>query len=121
MDGTLDGRVDTRYPVDCEVWLTDLQHTGSAACGVIRDISESGLCVVTPLEFAPGDSVRMDLADSALYGFVTYSQPENAAGERHWRSGIEVQRVLVGESDLATLLKRILAEQMPQVLAETRA
>ena len=114
----MDGRFDPRYPVDSEVWLTDLQHLGSSACGTIRDISTSGVCVVTPLELSPGDTVRMDIADTALYGFVTHSQAEKVSGERTWRTGIEVQRVLVGDSDLAKLVKRILAERMPQVSAE---
>ena len=121
MDGNSDGRFDTRYPVDCEVWLTDLQHMGSSACGSIKDISSSGVCVLTPLEFTPADSVRIDITDSVVFGFVTYSRPEKVAGEPMWRTGIEVQRVMVGDSDLAVLLKRILAEQMPQVAAEIKA
>lgn len=116
----MDGRFEERYPVNSEVWLTDLQHLGNSACGTLSDISTSGICVVTPLEFSPADSVRIDLADTALYGFVTYSRPEKNDTERVWRTGIEVQRVILGGSDLATLLKQILAEQMPQVEAETK-
>ena len=120
MDG-IDGRGDRRYPVDCEIWLTDLQHMGSSAGGSIRDISTSGVCMVTPLEFTPGDSVRIDVTDSVLHGFVTYSRPEKLAGEPVWRTGVEVERVVMGDSDLAVLLKKLLAEQMPQVELEVRA
>ena len=116
--GSIDGRFDPRYPVECEIWLTDLQHTGSSACGTIRDISTSGVCVVTPLAFTPADSVRMDVADSVFYGFVTYSRPEKAGTETVWRTGIEVQRVMVGDSDLGTLLRKLLAEEMPHVTTD---
>ena len=122
-DRTLvDGRFDTRYPADLEVWVTDMQHEGHSACGVVRDISESGVCVSIPLQFSPGDVVRLDVTDTVLFGFVTYSRLDDKATPlpKPWRTGIEVQRVLMGESDLSALLRQVLQEEMPQVLAGVR-
>jgi len=118
----VDGRFDTRYPADLEVWVTDMQHEGHSACGTVRDISASGVCVSMPLALAPGDIVRLDVTDTVLFGFVTYSRPDESAqaGQlpKPWRTGVEVQRVLVGGSDLSALLRQVLTEQMPQLLVE---
>lgn len=115
----VDGRFDRRYPADLEVWVTDLQHEGHSGCGVLRDISESGVCACTPMQLAPGDIVRLDVTDTVLFGIVTYSRPDETshALPKPWRTGIEVQRVLMGESDLSTLLRKVLEDEMPQVLA----
>lgn len=119
----MDGRFDPRYPANMEVWVTDLQNEGYSACGTIRDISASGVCVAVPLALAAGDVVRLDIADSVLYGFVTYSEAEaytlDTAERDSWRTGIEVQRVLIGDSDLGKLLRQVLNAEMPRVPAES--
>lgn len=118
----MDGRFETRYPADLEAWVTDLQNMGHSACGVVRDISNSGICLSTPIPLGPADVVRLDIADSVLFGFVTYANPEpSQAEEPRWRTGIEVQRVLMGGSDLGQLLKKVLEEQMPQLHHEMRS
>lgn len=73
-----------------------------------------------PLELGPGDIVRLDVTDTVLFGFVTYSRPDETshASLKPWRTGIEIQKVLLGDSDLATLLRTVLEEQMPHVLVE---
>jgi hypothetical protein len=77
----------------------------------MRDISESGVCVVAPLPLSAGDIVRLDVQDSVLFGMVTYAESEEAG----WRTGIEVQRVLLGGSDLSKLLQNALHEALPAV------
>lgn len=115
MDANINGRFDTRYPADFEVWVTDMQNLGHSACGSMQDISSSGVSVITPLQLNPGDVVRLDVGDSVLYGFVTNARAALGSSEANWRCGIEVQRVLMGGSGLSQLLELALREQMPQL------
>jgi hypothetical protein len=112
-DPNIDGRFDTRYPADFEVWVTDMQNLGHSACGTMQDISNSGISVITPLKLNPGDIVRMDVGDSVLFGYVTNARAVLGSVNPDWRCGIEVQRVLMGESALSNLLEQALREQMP--------
>ena len=82
----------------------------------MRDISDSGMCVVVPLQLGSGDLVRLDVADSVLFGLVTSAVPENS----DWRTGIEIQRVLLGESELSQLLHQVLQRTMPAVAVGPR-
>ena len=75
------------------------------------DISESGIGIYLPLEFAPGSLVRLNIKDSVLYGFVAYSTPERS----FFRTGIAVAQVSIGTSGLSQLLKATLEKSMPQV------
>jgi PilZ domain len=93
------------------VWVTDLLKPGRSASGTMRDISNSGLCVVTPLPLTPGDMVRLDVAESVLFGIVTHATAEGA----DWRTGIEIERVLIGDSDLSRVLHLVLQESMPDL------
>ena len=74
-------------------------------------MSQSGLEVYLPLQFAPGTAVRMIINDSVLFGFVAHSTPERS----FFRTGIEVVQVLIGESDLSNLLRAMLEKTMPEV------
>lgn len=55
--------------------------------------------------------VELHVAESALFGYVRYS---NRDGPK-FLTGVEVERVLLGTSDLAQLLKKVLIEMMPTV------
>ena len=112
-DPNVNGRFDTRYPADFEVWVTDMQNLGHSACGSIEDISSSGVSVVTALQLSPGDIVRLDVGDSVLFGYVTNARAVIGSAHPDWRWGIEIQRVLMGESALSILLEEALREQMP--------
>jgi PilZ domain len=113
----MERRLDPRYPADLSVWVSDLLKPGHSAAGTICDISASGIGVVSPLPLAAGDVVRLDVAESVLFGIVTYA----TAGEAGSRTGIEVQRVLLGDSDLSRLLQRVLHEEMPAVALGSRS
>ena len=115
LDANVNGRFDTRYPADFEVWVTDMQNLGHSACGTMQDISNSGVSVITPLQLNPGDIVRMDVGDSVLFGYVTHCGAVLGSSNAGWRCGIEIQRVLMGESALSNLLEQTLREQMPQL------
>jgi PilZ domain len=58
------------------VSVTEVEDPDLSASGQVVDISESGIGVYLPLQFMPGSAVRLNINDSVLYGFVTYSTPE---------------------------------------------
>jgi hypothetical protein len=60
------------------------------------------------MRLAIGATVKVQVGDCALFGHVTYCDDEPA-----FRTGIEIVRVLIGESDLSGLVNAILAEAMP--------
>jgi hypothetical protein len=107
----MEQRLEKRYPASLDILLTGLTDPTQACQGRVSDISKYGLCVVLPISFRPGDLVKLAFADSTLFGYVAYSNP----GEAGFRCGIEVERVLLGETGLARLLRSILKEEMPQV------
>jgi|HubBroStandDraft_6_1064221.scaffolds.fasta_scaffold94290_3 hypothetical protein len=107
----MDQRLEKRYPASLDILLTGLTDPTQSCQGRVSDISKYGLCVVLPVPFTPGALVKLAFADSTLFGYVAYSNPEEAG----FRCGIEVERVLLGETGLARLLRSILKEEMPQV------
>jgi hypothetical protein len=104
-------RFDKRYPASLDILLTGLTDPSQVSKGRVSDISRYGLCVVLPIRFTPGALVKLEFADSTLFGYIVYSNPDGV----EFRSGIEVERVLLGETGLARLLRSILKEEMPQV------
>ena len=107
----MEQRFDPRFPAHLEIGLRDLNSPDALYHGKVSDISKSGVCVVVPAPLREGSVVRLELADSSLFGFMVYSRPEGGS----FRTGIEVQRVLIGGTSLSQLLKGILYEEMPQV------
>ena len=105
----MDHRLDERYPVNLDGVVTDLALPEHFAESRIVDISESGLCALAPLRFGAGAIVKVQIGDCTLFGHVSYCDAEGPS----FRTGIEVVRVLIGESNLSRLLNSILAEAMP--------
>jgi hypothetical protein len=102
-------RLHERYQVNLKATVTDIAAQDRIASGTIADISQSGLCAVVSLQFATGAIVKVEIGDCALFGQVTYSNPEGPL----FRTGIDVVRVLIGESDLSRFVNTVLAEMMP--------
>jgi hypothetical protein len=75
----------------------------------VDDISKAGVCVVLPRQLAPGDLVELHMADSLLFGHVIFCNPQS--GE--FRTGIEIERVLLGETDPSLVLQSLLATESP--------
>jgi hypothetical protein len=100
-------RLNRRYPVDLEVTVTDIAAPDRVASGKIVDISLSGLGAELSLRFAAGAIVKVQIGDCALFGHVTYCTEGQS-----FRTGIEVVRMLMGESDLSRF-NAILSETMP--------
>jgi hypothetical protein len=104
-------RFDHRHLTDLDVCITRLTHPAWTGFGQVADISTSGVCVMAPFELAEGDIVQLEIADSHLYGFVAHASLEGS----RFRAGIEVQRVLMGGSDLSKLLHVTLRQVLPGV------
>jgi hypothetical protein len=105
----MERRFHDRRPADFEVQLTAVKNREQSGSGQVSDISKSGICVVSAIEFAPGDLVQLDVANSVLFGHVMYCKPEKAV----FRAGIEIVQVLLGGTDLSRLLQTTLREAMP--------
>jgi hypothetical protein len=105
----MDRRLVERHPAHFHATVTRVAQREHSVRGRVDDISKAGICAVLPLQFAPGDLVQLEMADSLLFGHVVYCNPES--GE--FRIGIEVQRVLFGETDLSDILENLLAASCP--------
>lgn len=94
-----------------DVYVTRLTHPTWSGHGHVADISNSGVCITTPFELAAGDIVRLEMADSNLFGFVAHAAREGDG----FRAGIEIQRVLIGGTDLSRVLQTALRQALPDV------
>ena len=74
------------------------------------------MCLILPCELAPEEIVRLETADCTLFGHVVHCTWTRNA----YRTGIEVQRVLIGNTDLADLLRTALRDTMPWATLSTR-
>ncbi len=79
--------------------------------GRVDNVSKSGVSIVLPRQLAPGDLVELDMADSLLFGHVIFCTPQPG----DFRIGIEIERVLLGETDLSQVLNELLATESPAV------
>jgi len=104
-------RSDPRFLTDLDVRVTRLTHPARSGHGQLTNISNSGVCVEAPFELAEGDIVQLQIADSNLFGFVVHARLEGTA----FRVGIEVQRVLIGGTDLSKVLHLALRRSLPSV------
>ena len=107
----MERRLHPRTQVQFEARVTSQSRRDQFFIGKLCDLSESGVSVVLPFQFATADLVELEVADSLLIGRVIYSNPENSL----FRVGIEVQKVQLGNSDLSNLLQTTLLESMPDV------
>ncbi|HUA86721.1 MAG TPA: PilZ domain-containing protein [Bryobacteraceae bacterium] len=104
----MDRRLDERFLAHVDVSITDLA-TRDCTEGTVADISKSGVCVITSRPFAADAMVRLEFADSVLYGCVCHC----TADEPWFRLGIELIQVLLGDSDTANVLNTLLLEVLP--------
>lgn len=107
----MERRADERFKLQFETRVTVLSDQRQSALGRVSDISNTGISVDLPFQLAPGDVVELEMADSTLYGHVIYSLPDNSI----FRTGIEASRVLLGATNLSSILQRVLMEAMPQM------
>jgi hypothetical protein len=105
----VDRRLDQRFFADAQVCVTTLSDPGRYGCGHLTGLSDTGMSIQVPLELAPGDIVQLQVGDSTLFGFVMHSAREADS----FRAGIELQRVLIGGSDLSQTLCHALRQVLP--------
>ena len=104
----MDRRIHQRFPANVSVKVTDLV-TRESVSGTLVDISTSGVCVLLQDPFAVESILKLDVADSVLFGSVVHCTGDKSP----FRLGVEVVRVLIGGTDLANLLKAVLVEALP--------
>ncbi len=105
----MDRRLKDRNPAHFPVRVTEVQNPACSTAAQLSDISEYGVCVALPFGITPGTAVRLNMMDSVMFGFVAYSGREGPL----FRTGIEIEQVLIGGSDLSRLLRAALREAMP--------
>ena len=107
----MERRAHQRFPTLLEMRVTVISDGRQFGPLPVSDVSKTGIGTVLSVQLAPGDLVRIAMADSSLFGHVVYSRAEGSS----FRTGIEVQRVLMGGTDLAQLLHHVLRDAMPGV------
>lgn len=105
---SMERRFDTRFPADLRVHISDIEENSVPIVGTLLNMSESGICVYLPEEKEPGALVKLEFADTELYGQIAYANEEDGS----WRTGIAVERVLVQAADLSNILESLLEPQM---------
>jgi hypothetical protein len=109
----MERRLDERYQANMDVTVTDIAAPDRIASGRIVDISRSGVCANLSSQFPLGAIVKAQLTDCVLFGHVIDCAAVDGNPDQLFRTGIEVVRVLIGDSDLARLVNAVLAEKMP--------
>ena len=112
---SVDRRLHNRALADLDVEVVRLRDNRIVA-GRLEDISESGMCLILPCELAADELVRLETADCTLFGHVVYYTWQRNA----FRTGVEIERVLLGNTDLAELLRTVLRDTMPWAALSTR-
>jgi hypothetical protein len=107
----MERRSDERYKVQFGARVTVAGDRGQSAVGRVSNISNSGISVALPFQLAAGEMVEIEIADSTLYGHVIYSRPDDSL----FRTGIEASRVMLGATGVASVLKRVLMETLPEI------
>lgn len=113
---SVDRRLHNRALADLDIEVIRLMNKDQIVAGRLEDISESGMCIILPSELATDEIVRLEAADCTLFGHVVHCTWQRNA----FRTGIEVERVLLGNTDLAELLRVALQDTMPWATLSTR-
>jgi len=72
------------------------------------NLSESGICALMDTQVAQGSLVKIQIANTVVYGQATHATEENGK----FRTGFTVEQVLLRTSDLTTILRALLSEQL---------
>jgi PilZ domain-containing protein len=113
---SVDRRLHTRALADLDIEVVRIEKKDQSVPGRLGDISEAGMCIILPCELAQDELVRLEAADCTLFGHVIYCTWQRNA----FRTGVEVERVLLGNTDLAELLRTALQDTMPWATLSVR-
>ena len=108
---SVDRRLHNRSLADLDVQVVRLKRQEQSVPARLADVSEAGLSLILPCELWPEELVKLEAADSTIFGHVIYSTWKRNA----FRTGVEIERVLLGNTDLARLLQVVLRDTMPAV------
>jgi PilZ domain len=96
----MDRRFNERISTDLPVRLTQLEDS-SEWLGQLQDISDSGICSLFAVPFAPGAIVKLEILGLTLYGQIVYSDLWDDA----FRTGIFIEPALLDSSNITELVK----------------
>jgi PilZ domain len=96
-----------RHAVDFEVKIRNLGGEEPSITARVLDVSKSGICVMAPSQL--DGLVQLEVADSVLIGHVAYCHEQGS----RFRTGIAIEQVRLGTSDLGQLLQSVLLDAMP--------
>lgn len=96
----MERRLEPRFPAQISVQYCAVGQTTAKQTGQLRDVSEGGGRLSTPVPLAVGTFVQLELDDAVLYGEVRYCCPWLGG----YVSGVLIERVLLGQSELSRLV-----------------
>ena len=106
MSEVMDRRVDIRVPTSVPVQFSLIGPKRVSSIGHIRDVSEGGLKLSSPVDLTPGNFVRIEVEDSILFGEVKYCCPW-AGG---FVAGLLIEQMLLGRSEMSHQVAAALRE-----------
>jgi hypothetical protein len=96
----MDRRFNERISTDLPIRLIRLEDS-SEWLGQLQDISDSGICSLFAVPFAPGAVVKLEILGLTLYGHIVYSD----LWDDSFRTGIFVEPALLDSSNITELVK----------------
>jgi hypothetical protein len=109
----MERRLESRHPSDLLLHVTALEEGAEPVSGALVNLSDSGVCALLSMRLPDACLVKLELADTVLYGQVVYCCEENGT----FRTGISVERVLFQATDLAAILGALIAPHDEQARA----
>jgi PilZ domain len=109
----VDRRHHERYPAYFNITVAGAADGERPLTAFIANVSQRGVCVITPRALDPGAVVKLQVAHVLLVGEVVHSTAEGD----HFRTGIRVPTPADGAADASELLGAMLVA--PRVLGAT--
>lgn len=94
-----------RHPAYFNVMLNDLAEPEPPVAGFVANVSRRGVCVMLPITLPTGQAIRMQIAQTVLFGDVVHSHSEGG----YVRTGIAVRWPVKGPGT-SELLRAMLVE-----------
>lgn len=113
----MERRDATRLPAQIPIEFVVLGEQPQRLNGRIRDISEGGLKLETEIALKPGAFIKIEFEDSAMYGELKYT----CRWMNSFLSGVYIEQVLVGKSELSRLIALTLKDLTQKAPARSYA
>jgi hypothetical protein len=106
-----DRRGTHRVPVNVPAILQSLgraaSENGTPVAVRILDASQNGMRVLSPLAFAPGQTVKLETRDALFLGEICYCAPVPPPGGEAYSIGIVSEECLTGLAALERLIRAL--------------